>query len=633
VKRITTLELDNFRAFFGKYLIDLPKGENLLIYGENGSGKSSLFKSVNNFLSSSRNPALPYIKHHNRQTEEGNLSFTFKTYDPVLNTVTSNVGEVINFNSNTVTTGTSQFVKGAELTKGFLDYRSLLEVYNHKEAQPNLFRLIIIDLLRDFIPTGLPYALGSKFLELSKNLKEVYNRNEVKHKRALAELPAYEIALRAALKDIFLHLNGFLIKYFKLNLRVWFSLQPLSPYNYEKWQIPADLRLELKLHGVSIQHQSDYLNEARLSALSICLYLAAAKRNPQILDFKVVFLDDVFVGLDTTNRIPILEILKHEFKDYQVFISTYDRHLYELAKRKFETEVPGKWKSVELYVGKDRVANQPIDKPILVVGDTNFEKGSQYLHDRKKPDYPASANYFRKTLEELIKEFIPPYETVDSENTNQIPEYKLGPLIYRAKRFLDKTGNNSNSLNQIIALLPALLHPLSHHEITSPVYKGELLLVENHIPKLISELRELDIKTNYKCSPLEGRNKIKLKFIISAATGHFSFYELRTTEPLVLKHNPAGQPFISNIHCFAEKVWGENNGTLVPRSSKEFTKIEREQLNLNFTSLKDAYDRLHAKIIQYPAIGNFPKSVNYLDDFEYLDQQGNYKTLNSALVW
>jgi len=45
MKRITKLEISNFRAFFDNYLIALSNGENSLIYGENGSGKSLLFKS------------------------------------------------------------------------------------------------------------------------------------------------------------------------------------------------------------------------------------------------------------------------------------------------------------------------------------------------------------------------------------------------------------------------------------------------------------------------------------------------------------------------------------------------------------------------------------------------------------
>ncbi|MBN3923585.1 AAA family ATPase [Nostoc sp. NMS4] len=48
--KITKIELKNFRAFYGEHTIDLSKkGKNLLIYGENGSGKSSLLKAIELF--------------------------------------------------------------------------------------------------------------------------------------------------------------------------------------------------------------------------------------------------------------------------------------------------------------------------------------------------------------------------------------------------------------------------------------------------------------------------------------------------------------------------------------------------------------------------------------------------------
>jgi energy-coupling factor transporter ATP-binding protein EcfA2 len=632
VKRITKLEISNFRAFFDSYKVELNKGENLLIYGENGSGKSSFYKSLSNFLSSSQDTAYPYIRHHNKDTEEGNVTFTFNDYNSATNAITSAFGEVISFGTEAVTTDTEQFLKTAELTKGFLDYRRLLAVYNHSEAQPNLFKLIVEILLKEFIPVGGTHPMGKRFVHLKHEIETAYTRVTWQYRNAISSMLTYETSLRTVLKGVFLQLNAFLIKYFKLNLRVWYSLTPLvAPVNNWRY-IPTELKLEIKLNGNLIVHQSDYLNEARLSALAICLYLAILKRNPQPIDYKVLFLDDVFIGLDLTNRLPILDIIKNEFADYQVFISTYDRHLYELAKRKFETETPDRWKSVELFVGKDSINNEPVDRPILVVGQSHFEKGSQYLHDRQKPDYPAAANYFRKALEETIQQYFPKWETIDPEIT-QLPDYKLGTLIYRAKRFLDKSGNSSNSLNQIITLLSSILHPLSHHEITSPVYRGELVIIENLIPKLIAELKALDIPTNFKCSVLEGRNKIIIRFVIDAATGHYSIYELRITEPLVLKFNAAGAPAILDVHCFAEKCWGENNGAVIAGAGKTFSKEERELPRYNFNSIQDAYDRLHAFMITIPAIGVFAKSANYLDDIEYLDQQGNYQPISNAIVW
>ena len=52
--KITNIEIKNFRAFPQIYHINLHNaGKNLLVYGENGSGKSSLYLALKYFLESS----------------------------------------------------------------------------------------------------------------------------------------------------------------------------------------------------------------------------------------------------------------------------------------------------------------------------------------------------------------------------------------------------------------------------------------------------------------------------------------------------------------------------------------------------------------------------------------------------
>jgi energy-coupling factor transporter ATP-binding protein EcfA2 len=624
VKRITKVDILNFRAFFDSYEFELSKGENLLIYGENGSGKSSFYKSLNNFLISSQNSAFPFIRHHNKEADEGNVVFTFNDYDLTTNTITSRFGEVISFGTGAVTTDTEQFLKTAELTKGFLDYRGLLAVYNHSEAHPNLFELIVEILLKEFIPVGSTHPMGKRFLELKRKVTKAYTRNTYDYWSGVPEMAAYETLLRTVLKGVFLQLNTFLIKYFKLNLRVWYSMTPLAALPANWRYIPTELKLEIKLNGKLVVHQSDYLNEARLSALAICLYLSILKRNPQPIDYKVLFLDDVFIGLDLTNRLPILDILKNEFSDYQIFISTYDRHLYELAKRKFETEIPGRWKSIELYAGKDSIDNQPVDRPILVAGESYFEKAIQYLHDRSKPDYPAAANYFRKALEEVIQEHIPKWDTADSDNT-QLPDYQLTQLILRTKRFLGNSGNNTEYIDKIYSLLSSLLHPLSHHEITSPVYRGELLIIENNFIKLRQQLVDLDIANNFKCC-LEGSKRLKMTFEIDAGANHFGYYELILKEPLTMKRNGTTIPIISKVHCVADKCYGNNGATAYPSFNPD-----KKHPDFNYESLSNAYNRIHAYLIS-SAIGHFNPAADYLTTIEYHNGT-TWAPLTDLIVW
>ncbi len=374
------------------------------------------------------------------------------------------------------------------------------------------------------------------------------------------------------------------------------------------------------------------LNEARLSALAVAIYLSAIKINPTDTAFKILFLDDIFIGLDMSNRLPLLEIIKNEFKDWQIFISTFDRHFYELAKHKLELERPEEWKFFELYAIMENKDEQLFEIPILTGGDSNFEKGIYYCHNTIKPEYPAAANFFRKALEEIIFNYLPLYERVGIENKIQILDYKLGLLLHKTKRFLERIGNSTETLDKIIPFLPALLHPLSHYDVTSKVYKEELKILEYLIPKFLNELKTLDIPNRYRCSPLEGRNLIRIKYTIDATTGHFSFYELRTTEPLILINNPAGLPSISDVQCITEKCWGENNGLKVPRSRKEFSNADKALPEHNHFSLLDAYDKIHSKIIQFHFIGNFPKDANYLDAISYLDQNGNYQPITTAIL-
>ena len=51
--KISNIEIKNFRAFPKSYQIDLHNaGKNLLVYGENGSGKSSLYLALKYFFES-----------------------------------------------------------------------------------------------------------------------------------------------------------------------------------------------------------------------------------------------------------------------------------------------------------------------------------------------------------------------------------------------------------------------------------------------------------------------------------------------------------------------------------------------------------------------------------------------------
>jgi hypothetical protein len=626
VKRITKIEIENYRAFFGHTPIELPKGENLLVYGENGSGKSSLFKALNNYLSSSRNTALTFAKNHYSPAPDGKIGITFQDFDNVTFEPVPGSDQTLAFGS-AASTNSVQFIKDGDLIKGFLDYRSLLEVYYYKEPNPNLFELILFTLLGEHIPVGGNYRFREKWNQLQADLiGNSYTRNDWAHRSALAELPTYHNFLNETLNRVFVELNRLLTTYFpQLRIQLGFTLQDLTfTYGHKwQWKTTKDLRLQVRKDGQPVADYSDVLNEARLSAFALCMYLASLKTNPEAFDLKILFLDDVFVGLDTSNRIPILDILKSEFSEYQIFISTYDRHWYELARRKFEIETPNKWLSYEFYVGKGVVGVQEFDKPILVKGESYYEKAVQFLHHTSKPDYPAAANYFRKELEEIIKRYVPKYETVDSQSI-QIPEHKLTGLVFATKNFLRKTNNIETHINGIAGLLRDLLHPLSHHQISSPIYKRELELLQTAIPLLKQQLTLLDHKVNFKCM-LESNSRLRFTFRFSNVPMRTFYFEIKLEENLIKENVGAGLPSLSLSSCRTLKCTEVNNGTSTSFSPN------KNDIRFHYNSLNHAYTTVYNHLVKQ--FGAFPVEANYLDAIEFLDANRIFQPIATIMPW
>lgn len=631
-KKITSITINNFRGYFRDYnSIDLPNGENLLIYGENGSGKSSLYKGLNNFFASSRDTSVQYIKNRYLSNEPGEIKLKFSDHDPSTNQILSGTEVSYSF-SDANSDHDILFIQNTALIKGFLDYTDLLKVYLHNEPEPNLFELIILHLLGDHLPhnTAGNFRFKKRWKELQNDLTtKSYTRNDRRHKKAIAFLPIFEEHLRGTLDAVFEILNKYLSEYFsELNIELSYLLDPLTfNYGYKwEWSTTSIFKLKVIKDGIPITGgYNDFLNEARLSAIAICLYLASLRTNPTTVDLKILFLDDVFIGLDAGNRIPILNILKNEFSDYQKFISTYDRHWFELAKKQFKINDNEKWKVIEMYVGfdTDPTSSNQINKPIIVTGESHYNKAIRYLNHPSAPDYPAAANYFRKALEELIKEFIPKWETVDLENV-QLPEYQLTKLVLKAKRFLGKSGCSTEYIDNIHSLLSSLLHPLSHHEIESPLYRGELKIIEKSFIDLKKQLEELDIANNFKCC-LEKDARLKMTFEINSSINHFSFYELVLKESLSIKKNGNLTPIVSKSQCRTSKCYGQKGAELY----KQFSPNQKDKKH-SYESLSDAYDSIYGYLCG--RLGSFPKEPNYLATIEYYNGN-NWIPLSDKIIW
>ena len=147
--KITNIEIKNFRAFPQTYRINLHNvGRNLLVYGENGSGKSSLYLALKLFLESGvvedneDNRDREFETHQNIFTEDpGHIKLHFRS-ELRLDKDTYEW-------SRDIKETTDELIIETSKAKGFLYYKSLLEThYLHRESKTvNLFDLLVKTLL------------------------------------------------------------------------------------------------------------------------------------------------------------------------------------------------------------------------------------------------------------------------------------------------------------------------------------------------------------------------------------------------------------------------------------------------------------------------------------------------------
>ncbi|MCQ2286982.1 MAG: ATP-binding protein [Bacteroidales bacterium] len=586
MKKICKIELENSRAYYDRLSVSLDNGENLLLYGENGSGKTSLYRALDDFIQSFYAP-IEYIP--NRYKPKDSFG-EVKLFIGDLNPVMMKVENVLNFafspGLNNTNVANTAYLKALALSKGFLNYRDLLKVYLYDENDPNLFDFFVNHLLGNHIPLaqGLENSLAKEWIELNQDIINVYNRQERRHRKGLRRLHDYEVVLRSVLDNLFMVVNRYLDRYFKaFGLKIGYSLKPMS-FNYgrgkKEWMIQNDLRLKIDLGTAHINHYTDGLNEARLSAIAICLYLAALRANPGG-EMRLMFLDDIFIGIDSANRLPILEILDNEFKDFQIIIATYDRSWYCMAKGYISNHASENWKYVNLFSLLKKEGGMIFPVPVKTEGVSSFDHAKEYLHGNREIDLPAAANYFRKALEELLTKL--PKELFLSDDYTIIPEFKLSQRVESVRKWFKIVGMNEGNINCVATYLHPLIHPLSHYDEEAQIYRSELMEIEKAIDGLFVQVNEFP----KKCRLLFGKgNNLCIQYS-TADESYISKYFVKLDDNLWLYKDGVGDAKFADCKCRMIYMDGEENGyPLKPYIPSRNTKF-------NYVSLDDALRQIY----------------------------------------
>ena len=480
--RITKIEIKNFRAFPRTYQIDLTQtGKNLLVYGENGSGKSSLYLALKLFLESDYYiPFREYIMWNSCYPIQGNM-YQFERHQNIFSVddgyikldFQDDLGTTEHMEwSRTVRKPENQLMIDASKTKGFLDYKTLLEMhYLYRGSTTiNVFELLTRHILANTINDVTNQSFAQDWITLQWNSRTRRGATKQIAGRE-AKVQNYNRGLASKLQELKAKASEILDK-FGYNITLDFDFQGITYDGTKNTRDNEQILLKVEFFNKDIPSHHHFLNEAKLSAISLSIYFAALLLQP-VSDLRILALDDVLIGLDMSNRLPVLDILSEYFSDYQIFLMTYDKALYEIVKQR---TVERDWKCAEFYFSQ----TDEYEIPVYVENKAYLKKAEEYLNAN---DYKACAIYLRTAFETILKEYC------DDE---RLPvRYRRDPNKLSSQDFWDsikKEGTLKQPLIKDIELYRSIiLNPLNHATIAN-IHKKEIEGAMEAVEKLKNEL-------------------------------------------------------------------------------------------------------------------------------------------------
>lgn len=536
MQRIQSITLRNFKFFYGteeeqkQNKIELNQN-NLLLYGENGSGKSSIYWALYTFLQSCKKKDIDIIKYfdathpqnlRNRFANDTDSSAIILEIVSATGTITKEISNLKLETNQTTDTTVDKIIAGSD----FINYKYLSKLYDFRNSEEiDLFEwferevLMFIDFEESYtdhngnLSTSTLASDWWKFIceapkTLPKNKTNINtpNQGSVQYKRYTEEtIPKFTAYLKRFLTSITLKANKYLAEEFKEVFEVDFDVSQITCEFNKKLSTRArdgkvhfpKIPLKIKFNhselpdvkkGIGKPHT--FLNEARLTAIALAIRLAMLdERLYDENSASLLVLDDLLLSLDMNHRDKVLDIVLKKVDEYQILILTHDRAFYNLCKRRIENRTkesdPFKWEFKEMY--QSTIKDSDIPCPFIPEKKNYLDLAKKYLYEF---DYPACANYLRKESERVLKSLLPLNKTIYIKDDEGSKPLQLDNLIANFRELFIQIGGDFKPFEKLKEHKDLLMNPLSHDNISTPIYKQELM---NSIA-IIEKLNLLDIK-------------------------------------------------------------------------------------------------------------------------------------------
>ncbi len=343
---INKLKLEHFKAFREPAELVLD-GKNVLVYGENGAGKSSLYQALK-------------IIFHRKWIFDSQIAPTVT--DP-------------------------RDRRNAE--------KDVLEQYNYQLTPLTDFTLEIDNAdYKAYTPSGIDVSMISRDDIHAEDVIDVVKLLQ-KSIVGIADPEKFVTDKKKTIEDL---LNLFLKEYFyeeKLTVEL--------TYSRPNWLLTVkDSSRDNRGRNEKL---TEYFNEAKLHIIKLLLLLTAVLYNDAVAVpgvARVLVLDDVISSMDATNRTFFVELLKEYFDEFQKIVLTHSVSFFNMAEYAFSIAYGQKddWKRYQIV---EHEANSTIEQRDSQDYASNIK--SEYKK-RQRHGYPLDpiGNRIRKRFEFLVIE-------------------------------------------------------------------------------------------------------------------------------------------------------------------------------------------------------------------------------------
>jgi energy-coupling factor transporter ATP-binding protein EcfA2 len=503
------IDITNFKAF--KRLSLELKGRHLLVYGANGSGKSSLYWALYTFLQSARKSTDEVVKYFDSADPERLLNIhedaDVNPGEIAVALGDGNGGEnkVYRISLNQHGTNNRPVILAGNLASDFITYRFFFGFSDFKNSEKfDIWPLFEKEILPFCVSVGgrSPLGLWNRIKSGEANPDGLDGPGGAKAYRDFATATvAFKNLLPSIIDSISTAAQSFYDEHFavhdlaevklKLGVTTAASFTGTNKDN-AKFTHPV-VEFQIQVGGKIITRPQSYLNEAKLTQLALSVRFAASMVNLHDSPLKLLVLDDVLVSLDMSNRMKVVQILQSaSFKDYQQIIMTHDQGLFNEMKRQIQNN--DQWSFVTLTkksTGDVKVKEErrPLEKAKAYFGENMLDEAAQHLRIAAEENV---RNYRQVVLNQNVAEGFTPL----SEHIKSVKSHFEARLLQKCSQSIsrDRSLSFSDADKQSAEVICIFddLGKMTERVLNPAAHWNEVPLYEQEVEKTIELIGRLE---------------------------------------------------------------------------------------------------------------------------------------------